>query len=115
MQRCRSSVGDLHIGTCRKLMAAMVDTVVMYGAEVWGCLGKLQIVEQLQMRGFLVFLGVSRYHPRTALGMEMGVLPLAWEARIRWMLFWYKIMCSPVYEGRLLKRIALEALGNGGG
>ena len=29
-------------------------------------------------------------------------------------IFWYKIMCSPVYEGRLLKRTALEALGNGG-
>ena len=115
MQRCRSSVGDLHIRTYRKLMAAMVDTVVMYGAEVWGCLGKLQIIEQLQMRGFRMFLGVSRYHPRTALGMEMDVLPLVWEARIRCMLFWYKIMCSPVYEGRLLKRIALEALGNGGG
>ena len=26
MQRCRSSVEDLHIGTYRKLMAAMVDT-----------------------------------------------------------------------------------------
>ena len=50
IQRCRSCVGDLHIGTYRKLMAAMVDTVVMYGAEVWGCLGKLQIVEHLQMR-----------------------------------------------------------------
>lgn len=29
----------------------------------------------------------------------MGVLPLVWEARIRCMLFWFKIMCSPVYEG----------------
>ena len=43
MQRCRSSVGDLHIGTYRILMAAMMDAVVMYGAEVWGCLGELQI------------------------------------------------------------------------
>ena len=40
-------------------MVAMVDTVMMYGAKVWGCLGKLQIVEQLQMRGFQMFLGVS--------------------------------------------------------
>ena len=87
MQRCRFSVGDLHIGTYRELMAAMVDTVVMYGAEVWGCLGKLKIIEQLQMRGFRMFLGVSRYHPRTALGMEMDVLPLVWEARIRCMLY----------------------------
>ena len=30
------------------------------------------------------------------------------------MLFWYKIMCSPVYEGRLPKRIALKALENRG-
>ena len=86
MQKCRSSVGDLHIGMYRKLMAAMVDIVVMYGAEVWECLGKLQIVEHLQMRGFRMFLGVSRYHPRTVLGMEMRVLPLVWEARIRCML-----------------------------
>ena len=48
MQRCRSSVGDLHFGTYRSLMAAMIarDTVVMYGAEVWGCLGKLQIMNK---------------------------------------------------------------------
>ena len=41
-----------------------------------GCLGELQIIEhwQLQMRGFRMFMGVGRYHPRTALGMEMGVL-----------------------------------------
>jgi hypothetical protein len=64
-------------------MAAMVDTVVMYGAEVWGCLGKLQIVQQLQRRGFHMFLGVSRYHLRMALGMEMGVMPSVWEARIK--------------------------------
>ena len=64
-------------------MVAMVDTDVMYGAEAWGCLGKLQIVEDvLQMRGFQMFLGVSRYHPRTALSMEMGMLPLVWESRI---------------------------------
>ena len=81
-------------------MAAIGDTVVMYGAEVWECQGKLQIVKQLQMRGFRMFMSVNRYHLRMAIGMEMGVLPLVWESRIRCMLFWYKIMCSPVYERR---------------
>ena len=35
MQKCRSSVGDLYnvIGICRTLMAAMMDTVVMYEAK----------------------------------------------------------------------------------
>jgi hypothetical protein len=28
--------------------------------------------------------------------------------------FWHRIMCSPVHEGRLLKRIAPEALENEG-
>ena len=62
-----------------------------------------------------MFMSVSRYHPRMTLGMEMRALSLVWEARIRCMISWCKIMCTPVYEGRLLKRIALEALEKGGG
>ena len=74
-----------------------------------GLPGEIADNEQVQMRGFnpdvsgceqIPFQGSTR-------NGDGCILTLVWEARIR---------CSPVYmKGGLLKRIALEALGNGGG
>ena len=35
--------------TFRKLMEAMVETILLYGAKVWGCSRILESVEQVQM------------------------------------------------------------------
>ena len=47
-----------------KLLEMLVESVVMYGAEVWGCCRQLGEVEQVQLRAMRIFLGVGRLHPK---------------------------------------------------
>ena len=37
MNRCKTEVGDVGVGTFKKLMSALVDSVMLYGVEIWGC------------------------------------------------------------------------------
>ena len=34
--RCRVEVGDISVGTFRKLMASLVESTMLYDAEIWG-------------------------------------------------------------------------------
>ena len=52
----------------------------MKGAEVWGNCKWLHCIEQVQLRAYRIFLGVTGYIPRQ---IEMGLLPLKWEAKKR--------------------------------
>ena len=88
-------------------MEALVDSVLLYGADVCGCCRQLQEVEQVQLRGYRVFLGVNHLHPKTSLQMEMDMLPLEWAAKKRSMAHWFRIM--RMEESRLLRLVALEA------
>ena len=42
--------------------------------------------------------------------MEMEPQPVVWEARVRCVQFWYKVLPSKVYEGRLLRKVASQTL-----
>ena len=42
--------------------------------------------------------------------MEMESLPVVWEARVRCVQFWYKVLTNKVYEGRLLRKVATQAV-----
>ena len=55
-----------------------------------------------------IFLEVGRLHPKTSLQIEMGLLPWKWEAKMRCIQFWHKVMTMG--EERLVKRVAMEAL-----
>ena len=57
-----------------KLMESLVESVLLYGAEVWGCGRQLEQVEQVQLRAARIFLGVGRLHPKVALLFEMKML-----------------------------------------
>ena len=84
--RCRVSVWELKGRTSVKLWRSWLGhAVLMYGAEVWGCCRQLDHIEQIYTAASLyrIFLGVGRLHPKTFLQIEMGVLPLRWEAEIR--------------------------------
>ena len=50
LQRCRACVGELRRGTFGTLLEMLVESVVMHGAEVWGCCRQLWKVEQVQLR-----------------------------------------------------------------
>ena len=93
----------------------MVQSVAFYGSEVWGCNTSLLCLDQLQLRSLRSFFGVARSHPRVSLFVEMDCLPLCWEARVRCMKFWHKMMTHPVYENRIIKKVALDALSVNGG
>ena len=49
-QRCRVEVGDIGIGTFKKLMSSLVESSMLYGAEIWGCSWNLEAVDQVQLR-----------------------------------------------------------------
>ena len=51
----------------------------------------------------------------SSLEVEMGLLKLVWEVRIRCPVYWLKIMCDPMYENRLSRRIAVEAMNSNAG
>jgi hypothetical protein len=76
LQQMRSSVGMLFGQSFKKLFDCMVQSVVLYGSEAWGCNASLSSLDHLQLRVFRSFLGVARSHPRVSLFMEMDCLPL---------------------------------------
>ena len=79
----------------------------MYGAEVWESCKWLDCIEQVQLQALRIFLGVGRLHPKTSLPVEMGLLPLKWEAETRCIEFWHKVLTMG--EEILVKRVAMEA------
>ena len=46
--------------TFLKLMEALVESALTYGAEVWGSCKWLDCIEQVQLRAYRLFLGVGR-------------------------------------------------------
>ena len=47
--------------------------------------------------------------------LEINSLPVVWEAKMRCEKFWLKVLMSRLYEGRLLKKIARQAVECGKG
>ena len=107
LQSVRTSVGMLSGRSFKKLFECMVQSVAVYGSEVWGCNTSLVCLDQLQLRSLRSFFGVARSHPKVSLFVEMDCLPLCWEARVRCMKFWHKVMTHPVHENRII----MEAVG----
>ena len=70
----------------------------------------LKTIEQIQLHYFHMLFGVGTLYPKASLMMEMESLPVVWEARVRCVQFWYKVLTSKVYEGRLLRKVASQAV-----
>ena len=113
--RCRTELGEVGVRVFRKLMSSLVESTMLYGAEVWGCNWDLEKIEQVQMRALRLFFGVGTLHPKVSLLAEMGDLPVRWLARMRCVMFWSKVLTSGAYDGRLLRKIAVEAVRFGRG
>ena len=110
LKRCRLEVGDVGLGRFRKLMSAVVDSTMLYGAEIRGCTKNRETIEQVQMHAFRMFFGLGTLHSKASLFIAMDSLPVVWEARVRCVQFWYKALTSKMYEGRLLTQVALQAV-----
>ena len=42
-------MGDIGVGTVRKLMTLLMESTMLYSAEMWGCNRNLEGVEQTQL------------------------------------------------------------------
>ena len=61
------------------------------------------------------FFGVGILHPKVSLLSEMGTLPVVWEVKMHRVRFWLKVLTSEMYEGRLLRKLARQAVECGKG
>ena len=57
------------------LLEALVDSVLLCGAEVCGCCRQTDPLVQVQLRAARIFFGVGRLHPRSAIEYEMRMMP----------------------------------------
>ena len=108
LRRCRATVGEVKGATFVRLLEMLVESVLLYGVEAWGCGGQLDAVENVQMRAARIFLGGGRRHPLVSLQFEMDMLPVKWEALRRGIEFWVQVM--RMNDDRLVKVVMLEAL-----
>ena len=76
LNRCKAEVGDVGVGMFKKLMSALVDSTMLYGVDIWGCMRNLESIEQVQLRTFRMFFGVGTLHPKATLMTEMESLPV---------------------------------------
>ena len=53
-----------------RLLEALVDSVLLYGAEVWGCCRQTHPLVQVQLRATRIFLGVRKLHQDMQLNMN---------------------------------------------
>ena len=91
-----------------RLLEMLVESVLLYGVEAWGCGGQLDAVENVQMRAARIFLGVGRRHPLVSLQFEMDMLPVKWEALRRGIEFWVHVI--RMNNDRLVRVVMLETL-----
>ena len=57
-------------------MSVLVDSTMLYGVEIWGCMRNLESIKQIQLQAFCMFFGVGTLHPKASLMIEMESLPV---------------------------------------
>ena len=87
-QRCTAELGDIGIGTFRKLRTSLVDSTMLYGAEVWGAwLSELTISTTSAVESCPFILWSLDSLPPNITAAAAGDLSVVWLARIRCMFF----------------------------
>ena len=62
-----------------------------------------------------IYVGVGTLHPKASLLAEMRDLPVKWQAKLQCVLFWVRVLSRDAYDGRLIRRVATEAVEFGRG
>ena len=57
-----------------------MESIILYGAEIWGCVRSLEFVEQVQLSGIPHVFG-GKYLASQRVPLDM--LPVIWEAKMR--------------------------------
>ena len=77
-----TSIGEIR-GVPFKGLLEVLDAVLLYGVEMWGCTRQLGLIENVQMEAAKIFMGVGRLHPLVSLQFEMNMLPTKVKAMRR--------------------------------
>ena len=82
------------VGTFRKLMSALVDSMMLYGVEIWGCTRSLEVLEQVQLCAFHISLSPQFLYISS---IFISSFPMVVCAVLHWPMrcpstFWY---CAP--------------------
>ena len=88
--------------TFTKLYKAGVNSILDYGASVWG-FGNHKYAQQVQNRAIRYFLGVHKNSPNFAIQSEMGWLNVQYHFYICAMRYWNRLL--KMNDDRLAKRI----------
>ena len=75
-----------------QLLQSLVESVLMYGVEVWGRHHKLEGLSQIQLRALSVIFGARLHYPKASLLMEADAVPVAWLARVRCAAYFFKVI-----------------------
>ena len=70
LRKCRTSIGEIGGVTFKRLVEVLVDSVLLYGEEVWGCTRQLGLVENVQMVAASIFMSV--YREAAPIGQQNG-------------------------------------------
>ena len=80
LRKCRALTEEIKGVTFKRLVEVLVDLVLLYGVDVWGCTRQLGPVENVQMRAARILMAVGRLHPLVSPQFEMNTLAVKWEA-----------------------------------
>ena len=80
--------------------------------EVWDCHHKLEGLSQIQLQALCIFFGVGLRHPKASLLMEADAMPVRClvSYRVRCAAFWFRMLSNSLYDGRILRVAAVEAM-----
>ena len=84
LRRCweLESVGEVSGKSFMQLMKSLVDSVLLYGTEIWGWHQKLEGSSQIELRELCIFLCVGIHPQKVSLMIEADAFPVVWLTRI---------------------------------
>ena len=75
-----------------KLFDAQVQSIVQYGAEVWGIENSTVVIEKVHLFAMKKFVGVDRRTPNDLLYGELGRYPIHINSNLRSIRYWLKLI-----------------------
>ena len=100
----------MYTDTYKCLLESFIDSVLLYGAEVWGCMRGIDAWCRAIAATSLAFILWSM----SVLWSEMDIMPIVWMARVRCIVFWFKVSMTEAFQGRVVRQVAHEAIGHQG-
>jgi len=94
--------GGMPFNCYTKLYDALVDSIINYGAAIWG-VREFSCISSVQHRACRFFLGVGRYAPNAAVQGDMGWKPPTQRQWICVMRQWCRLVNMP--EHRISKKV----------